>query len=101
MKMQLVVIAALAALAASHELGYVQVCGRNLAQLLDNLCGEPEAKLVTVKRVQPNAIADFDSAWPWMRPSHAKALAGSRGKRPVATECCLKSCSIGELLSYC
>ncbi|XP_072947754.1 bombyxin A-3 homolog [Epargyreus clarus] len=97
MKIQILIIVTLAAMLAANEFGYVQVCGRNLAQLLDNLCEEP--KLLSVKR-EPNAVS-YESSWPWMRSSHAKALGGSRGKRLVASECCMKPCSIGELLSYC
>uniref|UniRef100_A0A2H1WPT3 SFRICE_023216 n=1 Tax=Spodoptera frugiperda TaxID=7108 RepID=A0A2H1WPT3_SPOFR len=60
-------------------------CGRTLSRAIAVLCWSDESKR--------------DAGW-W--PHHgSRILAGNRGKRGPADECCEKSCSVQELMSYC
>ncbi|KAJ8712589.1 hypothetical protein PYW07_005431 [Mythimna separata] len=61
-------------------------CGRHLSRTLAMLCWGAESKR--------------DAGW-WMPPQSARALGGVRGKRGPVDECCMKPCSIDELLTYC
>lgn len=48
-----------------------------------------------------NSMVSQES-WPWFGQQNALSLNSARGKRQgIADECCLKACSIDELLSYC
>ena len=58
-------------------------CGRRLAEVLATLCWGPDEH----KRAR------------WGPP--AAALAGVRGKRGPVDECCYKSCTVDELMTYC
>lgn len=63
-------------------------CGRRLSSVLAALCYDSSNM---VKR---------DGGW-WMPPASARALGGARGKRGLVDECCYKSCTLDELLTYC
>lgn len=63
-------------------------CGRRLANVLAALCYDSENM---VKR---------NVGW-WILPANARALGGGRDKRGLVDECCFKSCTRDELISYC
>ncbi|CAB3230421.1 unnamed protein product [Arctia plantaginis] len=62
-------------------------CGPDLAEIVARLCWNVEM----VKR---------GDGW-WMRPEGGRVLGGMRDKRGLVDECCYKSCTIDELLTYC
>ncbi|XP_041978787.1 insulin-related peptide 4-like [Aricia agestis] len=81
------------------------LCGRNLATALANLCG---MNMIKRARGQDLLVRDQDPLarelgrlqfWPWMSRHRTKSL--GRSKRQIVSECCEKACSNEELLSYC
>ncbi|CAG9136195.1 unnamed protein product [Plutella xylostella] len=94
MSLKIVTVLVLVAVTAEPSSGQAQMfCGRKLAD--------------TLKKSAPsyNSIYGEDLpkyGWPWMSKHRAQALEmPSRGKRHVVDECCLKPCTIDELLTYC
>lgn len=80
----------------SYSAGDVHLCGRILSETVNAVCEK-----YSVKRSMPYN-SGLEQYWLWLRQHNALALASSRGKRDgIANECCLKSCSMDELLSYC
>ncbi|CAG9105450.1 unnamed protein product [Plutella xylostella] len=71
-------------------------CGRRLADALDVLC---ENGLLLEKRSAPPALGGrwLAPPQPWL--GRGRALA--RGRRHVVDECCLKPCTVDELMTYC
>nr|O09209.1 RecName: Full=Bombyxin-related peptide A; AltName: Full=ABRP; Contains: RecName: Full=Bombyxin-related peptide A chain B; Contains: RecName: Full=Bombyxin-related peptide A chain A; Flags: Precursor [Agrius convolvuli]BAA20090.1 prepro-Agrius bombyxin-related peptide A [Agrius convolvuli]BAA20091.1 prepro-Agrius bombyxin-related peptide A [Agrius convolvuli]prf//2209332A bombyxin-related peptide:ISOTYPE=A [Agrius convolvuli] len=74
----------------------VRICGRHLARTLADLCPNVEYEDV-MKRSGARSPALYGTVgWPWARPGAA------RGKRAgVADDCCVNSCTMDVLLSYC
>ncbi|CAG9105446.1 unnamed protein product [Plutella xylostella] len=90
-------LVAAAAGAGAGEGGEGQVfCGRRLADALDVLC---ENGLLLEKRSAPPALRGHWLAPP--RPWLARGRALARGRRHVVDECCLKPCTVDELITYC
>ncbi|XP_011552650.3 bombyxin B-1 homolog [Plutella xylostella] len=105
MSLKIVTVLVLVAVTAEPSSGQAQMfCGRKLADTLGMLC---ENGLLLEKKSAPsyNSIYGEDLpkyGWPWMSKHRAQALEmPSRGKRHVVDECCLKPCTIDELLTYC
>ncbi|XP_059056877.1 bombyxin A-1 homolog [Achroia grisella] len=74
-------------------------CGRKLSEALAMFCPFEDH----AKRGFEGLSNDIDMHdWPWLTLPKIRALDGIRGKRQgVASECCLKPCTLPELLSYC
>nr|QMS43294.1 insulin-like peptide 3 [Grapholita molesta] len=104
MKIQVLLVLACFCLVNADDQRY---CGKHLSQALFNLC--PYLSSGMIKRSPHNlqtsrhALEWKPEFWPWIVPavSRSDVLHGSRGKRQVVSECCDKSCSLDELLSYC
>ncbi|XP_021189375.1 insulin-related peptide 1 [Helicoverpa armigera] len=82
--LKLLVVVSLVLVSADSQAagGRAVLCGRQLSEAIATLCW-PEL--------------DKRGWWP---PAH-HVLAGVRGKRGPVDECCLKACSIDELMGYC
>nr|AGH25573.1 insulin-like precursor polypeptide B [Helicoverpa armigera] len=78
------IMACVACYAAQESTNFY--CGRQLSRALAVVCWGAESKR--------------DAGW-WMPQHGGHALAGVRGKRGPVDECCEKSCSVSELMSYC
>ncbi|KAJ8733606.1 hypothetical protein PYW07_014157 [Mythimna separata] len=63
-------------------------CGRYLSEVLASLCWGSQEE---VKR---------DAGW-WLPQRSVRAMNTVRGKRGLADECCLKPCTIDEMMTYC
>ncbi|CAH2258648.1 bombyxin A-1 homolog [Pararge aegeria] len=69
-------------------------CGRELAIALDLICNGQ-----LIKRSEtPKNNNELD--WPWI-PSHTAHSLNRIKRQNVVSECCLKPCTVNELLTYC
>ncbi|XP_047993387.1 bombyxin-related peptide B-like [Leguminivora glycinivorella] len=101
MKIQVLLVLACFCLANADD----HYCGRDLSRALRDLC--PYLSSGMVKRSPQHAFQPSGTLeqwkpdfWPWLVQA-PQVLHGNRRKRQVVSECCDKSCSIDELLTYC
>ncbi|XP_063382014.1 bombyxin-related peptide B-like [Cydia fagiglandana] len=103
MKFQVLLVLACLCLVNADDQRY---CGRHLSQTLRDLCPyissgmvkrSPQYGFQTSRNTLEPWKPDF---WPWLVQA-PQVLHGSRRKRQVVSECCDKSCSVDELLTYC
>ncbi|XP_031765089.2 bombyxin A-1 homolog [Galleria mellonella] len=93
-----VVIVSFASINSMVTVPVKQFCGRKLSDALAFLCPYQDH----VKRTYDGFSNDIENDWSWLGLPKIRALDGVRGKRQgVASECCLKPCSISELMTYC
>ncbi|KAJ8675861.1 hypothetical protein QAD02_011647 [Eretmocerus hayati] len=83
-------------------------CGKNLANMLTLVCrGYFNPMFKKSSGPEPESEDDYqwsyDDSYPWRSRARANAMLGRfrRVTRGVHDECCLKSCSLNEMTSYC
>nr|QMS43293.1 insulin-like peptide 2 [Grapholita molesta] len=104
------------ALCAGHIVGGLMVpedkpqmyCGRSLSVAISELCFLQRHSKRSEGNFLGNDIPPYyieDYGGPWLPPHKARGLGfSSRNKRlvrGVVDECCIKACSMEELLEYC
>ncbi|CAK1585868.1 unnamed protein product [Parnassius mnemosyne] len=75
----------------------IVLCGRRLAETLAMVCDSG----TMMKKSVSNSIQEYKYGWQWLAPRVAHSFGQPRGKRGIVSECCEKSCSLEELLTYC
>ncbi|CAH4028593.1 unnamed protein product [Pieris brassicae] len=102
MKYQAILIFALVLCIAAGE-GRM-LCGGRLPEIVAYLCANPSTSRedfasFQMKRSENsyNSIPNAEN-WPWIPQNEAK---GIRNKRRIIEECCIKSCTVDELMEYC
>ncbi|XP_053600077.1 bombyxin A-2 homolog [Plodia interpunctella] len=101
----LAIISSVSAHISGGHIGHQKVvyCGRNLANILAQLCEGVEKRSETDTILSPY-YKEQDLVWPWITHHKARALGIPRGKRyqdGIVSECCENPCSKDELLQYC
>ncbi|XP_035223271.1 LIRP-like [Stegodyphus dumicola] len=92
----------------------VQVCGQDLANALSVVCGEGYNEERKRKRNFGTELAEIDSYPQWLafaltssgqreaRQTNPEQIAfHNRRPRGIVDECCMRSCTIETLMSYC
>ncbi|GBP81825.1 Bombyxin B-1 homolog [Eumeta japonica] len=106
MKLATVLFLACAALAARAQMeGKMTLCGRRLSAARELLCyGQDQMQKRDNAQKDLYASESEQSwapAWPWGGRRAALSARWARHKRGLVDECCLKSCTVDEILSYC
>ncbi|GBP81824.1 Bombyxin C-1 [Eumeta japonica] len=92
--------------ASSQMDGAVTLCGRRLSNARAVLCyvlGEMEKRGGSYEDLSPAESSEQNGLddWPWGGRRAALGARWARHKRGLVDECCLKPCTMDEILSYC